>query len=290
MGGGRFMITRQRNDTIINYSYLGMLIFIFITIVLMVPVYYLIISTFKTQADAVRFPLSPPLKWEFGGYVRAWVNMDYPNAFKNSFLITSISLVGGIFISSMSAFTFARKQKQNRIYSVLFYVFLAGMMVPMQMSIMAQYNLVQSLGLMSNIFSVIFINIAGTLPMSIFFIRNFIIASIPPQIEEAALIDGCGVFRIFFSITLPLLRPVIVTLAVMNSIGLWNDFLTPLMFLQRKSSRTIMLAVNSNIGRFSVNWADMFPMLLLGVLPLVIFYLLMQKHLIKGITAGSVKG
>jgi len=284
------MKTVQINHKNSTYAYFGMLLFLFLTVILMTPVYYLIISTFKTQADSMRFPLSLPLKWEFGGYVRAWVNMDYPNAFKNSFLITSISLAGGIFISCMAAFTFARKQRQNRIYAVLFYVFLAGMMVPMQMSIMAQYNMVRSLKLMNNIFSVIFINIAGNLPMSIFFIRNFILASVPPQIEEAALIDGCGVFRIFFSITLPLLRPVIATLAVMNSIGLWNDFLTPLMFLQSKSSRTIMLAVQNNVGRFSVNWADMFPMLLLGVLPLVIFYLVMQKNIVKGITSGSVKG
>ena len=271
-------------------AWIGIALFIIITVVLMVPVYYLVISTFKTQADALRFPLALPEKWEFGGYVRAWVNMDYPNAFKNSFLITSFSLAGGIFVSSMAAFTFARRRKRSRLYGVLFYVFLSGMMVPMQMSIMAQYRLIQSLGLMSNILSVILINIAGSLPMAILFIRNFIISSVPEQIEEAAVIDGCSVFRIFFSITLPLLRPVIATLAVMNSIGLWNDFLTPLMFLQRRASRTIMLAVNSNIGRFSVNWADMFPMLLLGVLPLVIFYLLMQKHIIKGITMGSVKG
>ena len=268
----------------------GITVFILITTVLMIPVYYLVISTFKTQEDAMRFPLALPARWEFGAYARAWVNMDYPVAFRNSFLITSLSLAGGLFVSSMAAFTFARRRKQNRLYAVLFYVFLAGMMVPMQMSIMAQYRLIQSLGLMSNIFSVVLLNIAGGLPMAILFIRNFIISSIPEQIEEAAYIDGCGVFRIFFSITMPLLRPVIATLAVMNSIGLWNDFLTPLMFLQRRSSRTIMLAVNSNVGRFSVNWADMFPMLLLGVLPLVLFYLVMQKHIIKGITMGSVKG
>jgi raffinose/stachyose/melibiose transport system permease protein len=254
----------------------------------MTPVYYLVIGTFKTQEDAMRYPLSPPVKWEFGGYVRAWVNMDYPNAFKNSFLITSLSLAGGILISCMAGFTFARKR--TRQYSVLFYVFLAGMMVPMQMSILAQYKLVQSLNLMSNIFSVVLVNIAGGLAVSIFFIRNFILASVPVEIEEAARIDGCGPVHTFFSITLPLLRPVVATLAVMNSIGLWNDFLTPLMFLQRRSSRTIMLAVSSNIGRFSVNWADMFPMLLLGVLPLIIFYLLMQKYIIKGIAAGSIKG
>jgi raffinose/stachyose/melibiose transport system permease protein len=268
--------------------YLGGIFFTLVTIVLMTPLYYLVISTFKTQEDAARFPLALPVTWYFGGYIRAWFNMDYPNAFKNSFLITALSLAGSILLGCMAGFTFARKR--SRLYTVLFYVFLAGMMIPLQMSIMAQYKLVQSLGLMSNILSVILINIAGSLPLSIFFIRNFIIAQVPAQIEEAAFIDGCSIFRIFSSITLPLLRPVVATLAVMNSIGHWNDFLTPLMFLQRKSSRTIMLAVNSNVGRFSVNWADMFPMLLLGVLPLIIFYLVMQKHIIKGMTAGSVKG
>lgn len=269
-------------------GWIGMVFFALLTAALMVPIYYLVISTFKTQADGLRFPLALPVKWEFSGYVRAWINMDYPNAFKNSFLITVISLAGSLLCSSMAGFTFARRR--NRLYTVLFYLFLAGMMIPGQMSIMAQYKLIQSLGLMSNIFSVIFLHIAGSLPMAIFFIRNFILASVPPQIEEAAIIDGCSVFRIFFSITLPLLRPVIATLAVMSSIGQWNDFLTPLMFLQRKSSRTIMLAVSSNIGRFSVNWADMFPMLLLGVLPLIIFYLIMQRHIIDGLSAGGVKG
>ena len=269
-------------------EYILELLFIVLTCVLMIPIYYLIISTFKTQQDATNFPLSLPSEWQFEGYARAWVNMDYPVAFKNSFIITVVSLAVSIFLACMAAYTIARRR--TRPYKVLFYVFLAGMMIPMQMSILAQYKLVQGLGLMNNILSVILINIAVNLPLSIFFVRNFIIASVPVQVEEAATIDGCTVFGTFFRITLPLLRPVIATLAVMNSINLWNDFLTPLMFLQSKDSRTIMLAVNSNVGRFSVNWADMFPMLLLGVLPLVIFYLFMQKHIIKGIAAGGVKG
>ena len=120
--------------------------------------------------------------------------------------------------------------------------------------------------------------------------KDFISASVPVEIEEAAYIDGCSVWGAFFRVTVPLLRPVIATLAVMNSIAIWNDFLTPLMFLQSKNSHTILLAVNSNVGRFSTNWTDMFPMMVLGVMPLVIFFLLMQKHIIKGLAVGSVKG
>jgi raffinose/stachyose/melibiose transport system permease protein len=269
-------------------SHLGEIFFILFTLVMMIPIYYLVISTFKTQEDLLGAPLALPRVWQFAGYVKAWVRMDYPRAFMNSFIITVLSLAGSIFLSSMTAYVFARKR--SKVYSALFYFFLAGMMIPMQMSVLALYKLVQALGLMSSIFSVILINIAVDLPVSIFFIRNFIIASVPREIEEAAIIDGCSVWRTFFSISLPLMRPVIATLAVMNSIRLWNDFLTPLMFLQSKNSRTIMLAVSSNVGQFSVNWADMFPMLMLGVLPLVVFYLLMQKNIVKGITAGAVKG
>jgi raffinose/stachyose/melibiose transport system permease protein len=269
-------------------EYLFEALFILITVVAMVPIYYLIITTFKTPEDATLHPLSLPQAWQFGGYVKAWLGMNYPNAFKNTFLITVLSLGGSLLLASMAAFTLARKR--NKLNSALFYILLSGMMIPFQMSIMAQYKLVQSLNLMNNILSVVLINIAVNMPVSVFFIRNFILASVPYQIEEAAYIDGCGVFMTFWRITVPLLRPVLATLALMNSIGIWNDFLTPLMFLQSKDSRTILLEVNSNVGQFSTNWTDMFPMMVLGVLPLVIFFLFMQKHIIKGISTGGVKG
>ncbi|MCL2163163.1 MAG: carbohydrate ABC transporter permease [Oscillospiraceae bacterium] len=269
-------------------EYFYEIIFIVFTAVAMIPVYYLLITTFKTPQEATNAPLALPKIWRFDGYAKAWRGMNYPNAFKNSFIITFCSLGGTLLTASMAAFTLARKR--NKLNTVLFYVLLAGLMIPFQMSILAQYRLVQSLGLMNNILSVIFINIAVNLPMSVFFIRNFIIASVPVQIEEAAVIDGCSVLRTFMFITLPLLRPVIATLAIMNSIGIWNDFLTPLMFLQSQSSRTILLEVNANVGRFNTNWTDMFPMMVLGVLPLVLFFLIMQRHIIKGISTGAVKG
>jgi raffinose/stachyose/melibiose transport system permease protein len=269
-------------------EYLFEALFVLVTAIAMVPIYYLIITTFKTPEDATLHPLSLPSVWQFGGYVKAWLGMNYPNAFKNTFLITGLSLGGSLLLASMAAFTLARKR--NKVNSALFYLLLSGMMIPFQMSIMAQYKLVQSLNLMNNILSVVLINIAVNLPVSVFFIRNFIMASVPYQIEEAAYIDGCGVFTTFWRITVPLLRPVLATLALMNSIGIWNDFLTPLMFLQSKDSRTILLEVNSNVGQFSTNWTDMFPMMVLGVLPLVIFFLFMQRHIIKGISTGGVKG
>ncbi len=264
------------------------ILFIALTAIMMLPIYYLLVTTFKTPEEAATRPLGLPTTLHFEGYVNAWNEMDYPLVFSNTLLITAFSLAGMLVIAAMAAYVLARRK--SKFNSVAFFVLLSGMMVPFQMSIMAQYKLVRALGLMNNILSVILINIAVNLPMSILFMKNFIQSSVPVDIEEAAYIDGCGVWGTFFRVTVPLLRPVIATLAIMNSIAIWNDFLTPLMFLQSKSSRTILLAVNSNVGQFSTNWTNMFPMMVLGVLPLVIFFLLMQKHIIKGISAGGVKG
>lgn len=264
------------------------LIFIVITAIVMLPIYYLIVTTFKTAEQATNHPLGLPTKLFLEGYFNAWVQMNYPRVFMNTFTITAFSLIGTLLLASMASYAIARRK--HKLTNIVFLIFLAGMMVPFQMSILAQYKLIRGLGLMNKLLSVILINIAVNLPVSILFMRNFIVASVPVQIEEAAKIDGCNVFGTFFRVTFPLLKPVVATLAVMNSIGIWNDFLTPLMFLQSSKSHTILLEVNSNIGRFSTNWTDLFPMMLLGVAPLIIFFLLMQKNIIKGISAGAVKG
>lgn len=269
-------------------SIIKLISFTILTFVVMIPIYYLVITTFKTPEEALNAPLSLPSKLLLEGYMNAWKAMDYLSVFKNSFLITAFSLLGLLLFASMAAYTICRRR--NKLNNIIFYIFLSGMMIPFQMSIMAQYKLVRALSLMDNISSVILINIAVNMPMAVLFIKNFIRSSVPIEVEEAALIDGCGVYKTFVFIALPLLKPVMATLAVMNSIAIWNDFLTPLMFLQSKGSRTIMLAVSTNVGQFSTNWTDMFPMLLLGVLPLVIFFLIMQKNIIAGIASGGVKG
>lgn len=279
-------MTKNRKSSV--GLYIKEIVFIAFTAVMMLPIYYLLITTFKTPEEATSRPLALPTILHFEGYANAWKEMDYPLVFTNTLLITVLSLAGMLVFAAMASYVLARRK--CKFNSFTFYVLLSGMMVPFQMSIMAQYKLVRALGLMNNILSVVLINIAVNLPMSILFMKNFIQSSVPVEVEEAAYIDGCGVWGTFFRITIPLLRPVIATLATMNSIAIWNDFLTPLMFLQSKNSRTILLAVNSNVGQFSTNWTNMFPMMVLGALPLVIFFLLMQKHIIKGISAGGVKG
>ena len=127
------------------------------------------------------------------------------------------------------------------------------------------------------------------LPFSIFLFRGFIV-SLPVELEESAAIDGCTVIKTFWRIIFPLLKPVIATVAILDSLTIWNDFLTPLLFLQSREKGVILQEIYRNVGQFATDWTAFFPMLVLGVLPLMLFYIVMQKHIIKGMISGSVKG
>ena len=163
-------------------------------------------------------------------------------------------------------------------------------MVPYQMGILALYKQVAQLGLMNSHTGVILIEICYNLPFSIFLIKSFIGSAVPFELEEAARVDGCGVWRTFLQIVFPLLMPVIATVAILNTLGVWNDFMTPLLFLQSRSKGVLLLEVFRNIGQFSTDWTNFFPMMLLAVAPLILFYIFMQKYIINGITSGSLKG
>src|SRR3712207_4837757 len=132
------------------------------------------------------------------------------------------------------------------------------------------------------------INIALNLPFSTVVFYAFT-ATIPKELEEAAEIDGAGVWRRFITIVFPLLRPAVVTVAILNTLSAWNDFMGPLYFLQSRDKQVILQEVYRNIGQFSVDWASLFPMMVLGVLPLVVFYIILQRYVIGGV-AGSIKG
>jgi len=256
--------------------------------VFILPVYYLIVTTFKTPADAVAHPLGLPFPLTFENYARAFEAMNYWQVLKNNVLISLFSVTGIILLSAMAAYSFARRN--TRMNRVVYGLFLMGMMVPYQMGILSLYRLVIHLGLMNRLTGVILIEICYGLSFSIFLFRGFIVSSVPYELEEAAKIDGCGVWGTFIRITFPLLVPVVATIAILNTLATWNDFMTPLLFLQSREKGVLLLEVFRNIGQFSVNWTNVFPMIFLAVAPLLVFYLFMQKFIIEGLTAGSIKG
>ncbi len=254
----------------------------------MLPVYYLVVSTFKTGAEIAASPLGLPAHFSFAGYVKAFWGMQFPRALKNTLFITFCTVAINLTVSVLAAYPLARRDtKLNR---AIFFIFLMGMMVPVQMGLASLYKIMSVLGLVNNPFSVILINAASSSVSSIFLIKAFIASSIPKEIEEAAIIDGCGPYGILFRIVLPLLKPVLVTVSIIVMLGTWNDYLNPSLFLHSRDKGVILQEVYRNVGQFSTDWASMFPMLVLGILPLTIIFIFLQRFIISGVTQGSVKG
>lgn len=139
------------------------------------------------------------------------------------------------------------------------------------MSVLGLYKVVQSMHLMNTLWAVIFINIAVNIPFATFMFRSFV-DTIPNELEEAANIDGASTYRIFWTIVFPLMTPIVATIAILNTLSIWNDFLGPLYFLQSRDKNVILQEVYRNVGQFSTDWTNMFPMMVLGVFPLLIFF------------------
>lgn len=259
-----------------------------LAILVLFPIYYLIVTTFKSSTEAALAPMALPTSWSLDSYIHAFEKMQYPRAFKNTFIITGCSVTGLILVSSMCGYVLHRKSKA-KITQMIFLLILSGIMFPYQMSILGLYRIVQQLHLMNSLLGVILINIAMGIPFSTFLIRSFV-ATIPIELEEAAKIDGAGVLRTFWTITFPLMKPIIATIAILNTLTIWNDFMGPLYFLQTREKDVILQEVYRNVGQFTTDWTSLFPMMVLGVLPLVVFYLFMQRYIIGGVMSGSVKG
>lgn len=253
-----------------------------------IPIYYLIVTTFKTPQDATNHPLALPETWIFENYVSAWNNMQYPRALGNTVFITVCAVLLVVTLGGMAGYALARTK--TKLGNRVFLFFLCGLMVPFQMNIISLYKIVKTLHLMNSVFAVILVDVAINLPQAIFLSKEFVASTVPKELEEAADIDGLSVFGKFFKIVLPLMKPVMSTTIILVTLNVWNEFLTPLLFIQARESDVILQEVSRNIGQFATDWTAMFPMLMLGVAPLMIFYIFMQKYIISGVAAGAVKG
>ena len=264
------------------------LFLIVVSIIIILPIYYLIVTTFKTPAEAVANPLGLPIHFTLENYKKAIKAMNYGQAFVNNIIIAGVSVFFLIVLSSMAAYVIARGR--TRLFKTMYAIFLGGLIIPFQISIIPLYKIIAGINLMNTHLGVILVDVfCINLPLSIFLMRGFI-NTVPLELEEAAIIDGCGTFTCFWKIIFPLLKPIVSTVAILNTLAIWNDFMTPLLFLQSPQKQVLLQQVYRNVGPFSTDWTSFFPMLVMSTLPLVIFYLIMQKQIIEGVAAGAVKG
>ncbi|QGQ94519.1 carbohydrate ABC transporter permease [Paenibacillus psychroresistens] len=257
------------------------------TLIVVIPLIILVSVSVKSPQDLLYTTLGFPKDFMWDNFAEAWKTASLGMAFGNSILITGLSILGVVLASSFAAYPLARVK--SKFISTLFLYFIAGIMVPFQLSMIPLYKLLKFLHLINTHQGVILIFIAMSIPFSIFLYTGFL-KGIPKELEESALIDGCGPFRTFAVIIFPLIKPVTASVIITNSLSIWNDFLVPLLFLQEKTSRTIPMAIFTFTGQYNSSWNMIFSAILLGTLPLIITFLLLQKHFIKGLVGGAVKG
>ncbi|MEU9167190.1 carbohydrate ABC transporter permease [Streptomyces sp. NPDC048420] len=258
---------------------LGVLVFV-------LPFLFTIVTSLRSAADVARAPLGVPHTFTLKNFSDAFSQIHYGRSALNTLLITGLSCLSITVIGSLASYPLARITQGWSTW--VYRLFILGTSVPVFVVVAPLYLLMRDLNLLDNYAGVVFIYTAMFLPVAVFFYTSFI-RSIPMDIEEAAALDGCGAFRTFFTIILPLLRPITSTLLTFISLQVWNDLIVPLVFLQDPDKRTVMVNAYSFIDPHTVQPTTLFPAALLGVAPLFLIFIFLQRHVVAGMSAGAVK-
>jgi raffinose/stachyose/melibiose transport system permease protein len=273
---------RGRALKVLLYGILGLY-----ALVCLYPFILMVLSSFRTTAEIFENPFSLPTSFTFEAYRKAWGIGNFSNYFVNSVVVTLSSVAIILVIGSLAAYPIGRYAFRGRNF--LFIYFLSGLMLPIKLGIVPIFFLMKSLGLYDTRLSLVLIYAASGLPFSIFILSGFF-RTLPTELEDAARIDGANEFQIYLRVMLPLIRPALATVAIFNFITLWNDFFFPLILIQTDSLKTIPAGLANFFGTFQTDWAMIFAGISIASLPLMVLFFVASKHIIKGLTAGAVKG
>ncbi len=259
----------------------------FLALVFLYPIALMILTAFKSTREIFLNPFGLPKIWSIQPFVDVWQEAHFNIYFVNSVIVSLISLFILLTAASMSAYALARfKFKFN---GLIFMLFLAGIMIPIRLGILPLFILMKDLNLLDTRLSLIFTYAASGMPMSVFILTGFF-KTIPYELSDAARVDGCNEFQIFYKIMLPLVRPALATVTIVNFVPWWNDFFFPLLFIKSDALKTIPLGMTIFFGQYMTDWGLLFAGMLLASIPLFVLYVFMSKQFISGLTSGAVKG
>lgn len=228
-----------------------------------------------------------PKKIQWGNYVKAFVDGHFLLYLKNSVLINVLAVVLVVLISIMAAY--ACRRMRWKLSGFVKTLLLLGMMIPIHATLLPNYKIYNTLGLTDTIWALLIPYVAFSLPQGMFLMTGFIEA-IPIELEEAAVMDGCGIYRIIFQIITPMLKPSIATVAIMTFLNNWNEFIMASTYLSSPKWKTLPFSVLEFTGQYSSNYAVQFAVMALTAAPAVIVYVILNKHITKGVAMGAVKG
>jgi raffinose/stachyose/melibiose transport system permease protein len=259
-----------------------------IGVIFVVPFIFIFLTAAKTRAESALFHFSWPTQFQLLANIQevlAFNDYRMIRALWNSMVLTVSSVTLIVLLSALVAFVLQRRQ--DRLASVVSSIMLAGLVIPP--AVVPTIFLLQWLRIYKTLFGLIVVEVAFTMPFSILIFRAFM-ASIPQELDEAAIIDGASPLRVFLSIILPLLKPAIITVIVTSAVGIYNDFTGPLYFLPGSENVTAQLTLYSFISQFNSQWNLLFAdVLVITILPLIMF-MFFQRQIVSGMTAGAIKG
>jgi raffinose/stachyose/melibiose transport system permease protein len=192
-----------------------------------------------------------------------------------------------VVLATMAAYPLARSTA--RLSNLTFYVFLIGLLLPFQVALFPLYLMMRDLGLLGSMWSLIIYYTGLQMPVAIFLVTTFLRSSVPLEYEQAARIDGCSDVRVFLHVVVPLLRPVLGTVVILNAVGIWNDFFTPLLYLSGSHQETVPVVLYQFVGQYTTEWPLVFAGLVISMAPILLLYLAFQRYVIHGF-AGGLKG
>ena len=265
------------------FSYI---IFIFLAIIAIYPLLWVATNSFKTDIQLYDSSWALPTEWHFDNYFTAW-KYGIANYILNSVIVTSVSVAINIVISLMASYALSRFHFRGR--SFLLYFILGGIMLAPEVSLIPLFRILASVHLYDTYWAMILPNVAFGIPFTTFLVRSYMLG-LPKDYEEAAVIDGASKISVFWHIVIPLCRPIIASAMLLDAMRVWNEFMFALTFVTKESLKTIPIGLMAFSGALREQWTVVMAGLIISALPMILLFLLTQRHFIRGLASGGIKG
>ena len=274
---------RIRPGKIVLQIFMTVLALLFLT-----PIFIIINYSFKTKKELyLNSPLSLPESLNFDNYIKAFDKLDLVTTFGNTLFYTVISVFLLAVLCGVTAWAIARCKR--KFFKFCYVYFIVGILIPYQALFLPIYIIGFNLHLTNTRYGMIFMYVATGISFGVFLMNSFM-STVPLELEEAARIDGCSVYRTYFSVVLPLLRPAMATLVIMQAFQIWNDYLLASLYVSKNDLKTLTVSIQSLFSAQSNDYTTAMAAIVISVLPIVILFLALQKYFIKGMTVGAAKG
>lgn len=255
-------------------------------LIMAIPLYYIVVNSLKTTPEMALSPLGLPDSLNFSNYRDVWGSIPVLRSLLNTVIVTVVGVFFQVLIGSMAAYGMI--MRRTKFTAIVGAVLLIAFVVPAQATLIPLYRMAASVGLVDSLLGLILLYLGGS--VFCYFLIVGYMRKMPREVTEAAQIDGASPYQIYWRIVLPMIRPILITVVVFQTMSTWNDFLLPNVFLSSMRNRTVVLEVYNAVGQFSTDWPMFMATTVIALIPVVIFFIFCQKWIVAGLAAGSVKG